>query len=335
MRSQEPWLPLSWSAAREPQLQQPEIQSYALPFSAVRWLAFGRLPQHYTPLCLTQWLSQRRQPYVLRGCHPRLLQALQAPARQSLLSGREALLDLHLPHFERRSLCELARRGHRQGEVHELTLAEVLANPLYEAFLAQVRRPYAATLRGLYRLQLQQSQRFWVLAGSQIQALVALVPTGPGSWHTELLLRQPQAPVGVMEALLQAVFQQLQAEGERYWSLGEVPFFPTSPPLGLQACSLNRIGQRISFAYQAQGLYHFKHKFRPLWRPVYLYASPRLAWSTLAALCWQSRCQQLVWKQACRLAWPPGDALAAAESGKKQPLAGDRDKSKQCRSFHV
>ena len=42
--------------------------------------------------------------------------------------------------------------------------------------------------------------------------------------QTELILRRKHAPVGVMEALIYSIFNNLKKEGYEYWSLGGVPF---------------------------------------------------------------------------------------------------------------
>ncbi len=66
----------------------------------------------------------------------------------------------------------------------------------------------------------------------------------PGYWHTELLLRRRDAPIGVMDVY--------------------------------------------------QGLYRFKQKFEPEWRPIYLCGWPDLPWRVLPDLSWASRHLHLV-----------------------------------------
>ncbi|MGV3527065.1 MAG: phosphatidylglycerol lysyltransferase domain-containing protein [Candidatus Sericytochromatia bacterium] len=292
----EPWLPLSWRQVSERDSLQ--VETIALPGSRARWLAFGDVPAHYGPLLLAADLQAQTQgrPFVLRGCHPLLLRYL--PPGEALLSGREALLDLQGPHTARKSLRELARRGRRHGQIKAYTPGQERAR--IGAFLERVRHTYRAPLAWLYRTGLPESERLWVLEApdGRIWGLISVIRSGPTSWHTELLARDPEAPVGVMEALITGIFEALRDEGQRYWSLGEVPFYPLVPPSDLKTQALTQVGQGIDFAYSAAGLYRFKQKFQPLWRPVALYGTPGLPWHVLAGMFWRCNCHQLVWKQA-------------------------------------
>ena len=290
----EPGLPLSWSQSR--QITAPHFQTVNLWPARSQWLAFADLPAGGS---LSQTVSEiqahfRQQNLVIRGCHPRFIAAMNTryASGEILLTGREALLDLSLPHLHKRSLKELARRGRRHGQI---LLLEQHDRPDIQAVLERVRAGYTTPLSYLYRTHLPDSERFWVLQGErQIWGLISAIPTGNGCWHTELLIRDPEAPVGVMEALVWHVFHELQAAGERYWSLGEVPFASPVPPQGLKAQLIQQVGQGIDFAYSAQGLYQFKQKFRPLWRPVYLGGWPHLSWLSLSSMFWRSRCSQMV-----------------------------------------
>lgn len=293
----EPWLPLSWDTQKS--LQVPRVQRVRLGLSRQHWLSTATLPAHWGPAELAHWLQP---PFVLRGCHPRLLQHLQPDlGGETLLHGREALLDLHLPHLARPALRQLIRRGLRHGQVHALGLRPLQQHPDTDRFFAQVQQRQGVTLQYLYRSDLPQSQRFWIFeAGLQILGLISLTASGAGAWHMELLLRDKRAPVGVMEALIAQVFATLQAERQRYLSLGEVPFFPTVPARHWQTRCFNGVGRSMAFAYDSEGLYRFKQKFRPLWRPVLLYGAPNLRALHLLELFWHSRSARLLWQQRSR-----------------------------------
>lgn len=301
LRFTEPSLPLSWSQSHR--IESSHFQTVNLWPARSEWLAFadfpagGSLEQHIAEV----QTRYRHQQIVIRGCHPRFIDAMKSAFQggESLITGREALLDLSLPHLQKRSLKELARRGRRHGQVMALHQYD---RPDIQDILKRVRSGYTTPLSYLYRTQLPDSERFWVLQGEQqIWGLLSAIPTGPGTWHTELLMRDPQAPVGIMEALVWHVFHELKTDGQRYWSLGEVPFANPIPPQSLKAQLIQQAGQGIDFAYSARGLYHFKQKFSPLWRPVYLCGWPHLSWLSLSTMFWRSRCSQMIlgsiWKE--------------------------------------
>jgi hypothetical protein len=183
----------------------------------------------------------------------------------------EAVLDLHQNLLAKPSLRELVRRGLRWGQVQPMAvLADTPPPPAFAQLWAHSRQGHLPSLRGMYRTDWGDAQRAFVFlnpAGDWL-ACVTLTPCAPLGWHTELLLRRTDAPIGVLEATLAAAHQALQAEGARFLSLGEVPFVGTGG--GFWAQAARWVGNRLRFAYNAQGLYAFKHKFRPHWQPLYL-----------------------------------------------------------------
>ncbi len=133
----------------------------------------------------------------------------------------------------------------------------------------------------------------------------------PGYWHSELLLRRGDAPPGVMDALILDVKARLLAEGERWLSLDAVPFVTTKAAVDAHPCrrpwsaacrgrAITRFGRLLRFGYDYQGLYRFKNKYTPDWRPLYLCGWPELPWRTLPDLSWASRHLHLMGYAALR-----------------------------------
>lgn len=307
----QPFLPLSWR--QQAQVLRPDFRVLSLSLGSLRaptaWVTFADIP---AGLCLPKTAAllqaylqaQNLERWVIRGVHPRFFEALPVEAA---LTGREALLDLHNPyHVHRPAIRALARRGLRHGQIIAVDLhrPEDLSPFLqgaYRRLKQRVTARYEVPLIHMYRRQVLQSDRLWVFqdhSQGQLLGAISVIASGPGAWHTEVLMRDPEAPVGIMEALVQRVFEDLRQEHQRYWSLGEVPFYPTAPPQGLKARAIVTTGQHIEFAYRARGLFHFKEKFQPLWRPVYLCGSPRLYWSDMACMFWNTQASRLVWQKA-------------------------------------
>ena len=92
--------------------------------------------------------------------------------------------------------------------------------------------------------------------------------------HTELLLRRVETPVGVMEALIEHTFSYAKYHGFSELSLGEVPFIRTAAKNSdLHSTILEDMGRLFNFAYNFEGLYNFKNKFRPEWKDLYICAN--------------------------------------------------------------
>lgn len=273
-----------------------------LPNAKRLWLPFADLPPHVSSSVqdLVHSLSQLApEGFVLRGCPPALIRALkQKQSGQSLCSGREALLDLQGDHFERKKIRALIRRGNRHGRVIEISPFSSSAQTQTRRLCERVFARYPIQLRHLYRHSGKAPLRLmgFESEAGQLLGLVSLSRSGQQTWHTEQMLRRPDAPVGMMAALLEAVFLRLQAEGYAYWSLGEVPFYPLLPPQNLKESLLQQAGRSLDPVYSAEGLFKFKAKFRPWWRPVYLYGSPDLSWAVLWDLFRASRCSDLAWR---------------------------------------
>jgi phosphatidylglycerol lysyltransferase len=109
--------------------------------------------------------------------------------------------------------------------------------------------------------------------------LASPVPTRRG-WLVEQIIRQPQAPNGTSELLIDTAVRTLAGEGSTYLTLGLVPLAsmtaqPTRQPLWLRwTLRLVRAhGQRF---YNFAGLEYFKSKFQPhYWSPVYAISNER------------------------------------------------------------
>jgi lysylphosphatidylglycerol synthetase-like protein (DUF2156 family) len=109
-----------------------------------------------------------------------------------------------------------------------------------------------------------------------------------------MILRNKKAQAGVMESLFVSVMNVLRDEGFKHFSLGEVPFVSpegmkdgclgVSLKQSLQESFLFKAGHILRFAYNYKGLFDFKNKFDPEWKPVYICATPKLPFFSLIDL---------------------------------------------------
>jgi phosphatidylglycerol lysyltransferase len=123
-----------------------------------------------------------------------------------------------------------------------------------------------------------EERRYFVAeqAGRAVAFLAAVPVYGRGGWLLEDLLRDPLAPNGTAELVVDFAMRALAAEGSRYVTLGLAPLAGASGWL--------RVAREWTRAlYDFEGVRAFKAKLRPhAWEPIYL-AYPEGA-STNAAL---------------------------------------------------
>jgi len=167
----------------------------------------------------------------------------------------------------RRSLREQLRRARAKGvEVRRIDAA-IMASPRADAlvarWLAGRRRAPMGFLAQLDPLRYAGERLYFAVErGEQLVSLLVASPIhATRGWLVEHLLRDPAAPNGAAELLLDACFRHAAARRDGEISLGHVPLVgPVSRPL--------RLGRVL---YNFDGLRAFKAKLRPhRWEPLYL-----------------------------------------------------------------
>lgn len=299
-------LPLSWARTT---IAEPLFDQVKLPFTAPKWIPTAEIPHDITfDELYREHLSQLPQGFVLQSCNLALRDYLITQGCQSAPMGAEAILDL--PWRGKKSVRELARRGRRHGTIREVGL-----NRLHQFKLTQLVKEspsrQGVQLRHTERVAFDESTRCVVFETPEGKWLgaVTLSTVNPTYVHTELLLRHPDAPTGIMEALITAIAQKLTEEGVQHFSLGNVTPIPTeefdellsphrvSNDLWHLSCLAFWMGRKLNFAFNADGLWRFKNKFSPRWEPLYLCASPKLSLATVTGLFYMMGYVELVWNQ--------------------------------------
>ncbi|NJN15398.1 MAG: DUF2156 domain-containing protein [Oscillochloris sp.] len=287
-----PALPLSWGRTTA---AQPTAHHIPLPLSGLQWITQANLPQHYDfKRFYHEYLRPLRGGFVIRGCNPAQAHFLAAQGVRVARIGCEALVDLHGPGMQRHAVQKMVRQAARQGHVHELPWSSEAAVALQE--LVQ-RSRYGARpqLRHLFRTAFTPDTRLFVFDGTNGARHGALLISQPQPQLavTELMLRVPSAPGGVMESLFRSVATRLRSEGVRTLSLNEVPFQLEAADIGGWERLIQAGAMMLHGAYNAAGLQHFKAKFAPQWRPAYLCAAPQISLQLLIDLFVASGCLRL------------------------------------------
>jgi lysylphosphatidylglycerol synthetase-like protein (DUF2156 family) len=286
-------LPLSWARTTT---AEPEFNVVKLPFTSPDWIPMAEIPHHTSfDQVYREYLSRLPQGFVLQSCGLPLRDYLIQQGCQVAAMGAEAVLDL--PWRGKRSVRELARRGRRHGSIRELELSPGHHHKLAQ-LISEASSRQGTQLHHTERPAFDASTRCFIFETAEKKWLgaITLSTTAPNYIHTELLLRHREAPLGIMEALITAIAQQLALEGVGHLSLGNVTPLPAAESATIFAAHRHpnelwmrsqlsfRLGRVLNFAYNAEGLWRFKNKFAPRWQPLYLCASPCLSWATVAGL---------------------------------------------------
>jgi phosphatidylglycerol lysyltransferase len=192
-----------------------------------------------------------------------------------------------------RNLRDQLRRARGKGvSVRQVRAPEITGGPLRAAIEGLMTRWLAARplapmgfLVDVQPFALADERRFFVAEreGRVVGFLAAVPVYTRGGWLLEDLLRDPTAPNGTTELLVDAAMTALAAEGSSYVTLGLAPLSgPVSGWLGLAR-------DRLAALYDFRGIHSFRAKLRPQrWDPIYLaYADtgrPAAIASTIAIL---------------------------------------------------
>ncbi|MDF3065914.1 MAG: hypothetical protein K0R38_1515 [Polyangiaceae bacterium] len=192
----------------------------------------------------------------------------------------------------RASLREQLRRARAKGvQVRAVSPHELSAGTTREGIERVAARWLKA--RGmapmdfLVRLELfsfpDERRCFVAERGGRVVAVAGVVPVpAREGWFVEDLLRDPEAPNGTMELLIDLVMRWANEAGSRWLTLGLSPLAGEVPPL----LRVARKGGRA--LYDFQGLRNYKAKLEPQhWMPLFLsYPRGQRAWRSLLDALW-------------------------------------------------
>ena len=181
-----------------------------------------------------------------------------------------------------RSLREQLRRARAKGVVVRQLVPQELELP--EAPLrAQIERLFAAWLGSRHMAPLgflvqlhvfthvAERRCFVALQDERLVGFLGMIPVyGRDGWFIEDFLREPSAPNGTSELMIDGAMQAAREEGAGFVTLGLSPLAGAVEPV------LRWVGRLGSTLYDFEGLRAFKAKLKPeRWDPVYLAYGPR------------------------------------------------------------
>ena len=179
----------------------------------------------------------------------------------------------------RKSLREQLRRARAKGvKIRELAAAELASGPTREAIAGIAQRWLdgrdMAPMEFLVRMEpftVPSDRRCFVAErDGAIVGFAAVIPVpARGGWFIEDLVREPDAPNGTIESLVDAVMRWAAEAGCEWLTLGLAPL------AGDVSGLLRFARRRTSFFYDFEGLHAFKAKLGPNdWAPIHLSFPP-------------------------------------------------------------
>jgi phosphatidylglycerol lysyltransferase len=126
--------------------------------------------------------------------------------------------------------------------------------------------------------------------------VTAFIVCNPGlagdMWAVEVYRRRHDAIRGVVPSLMMHAMRTMQAEGVNYFSLSLAPFVRCTPVVGdspMFRKVVNFWWRFLNPIYDVHGMFHFKSRFRPDYREMFVAANPPLSVRSLASLAitWQ------------------------------------------------
>jgi hypothetical protein len=280
-------LPLSWARAH---VTRPDYRDVTLPFSRIRWITFADIPHDYSLEVIYKDLKlSYPEGFVIRGCSIPMAEYFASGIGQTVKTGAEAVLDLQGTHLEHPSVAGPAGRALKRGSVVEVEMDEASRKKL-ELFRKETRHAGKPQLQYVFRAKPSSACRCFVFKSDSGEWLAVMTLSGRGTMevHTEVMLKRHDASADIMEGLIAGIYKILRAEGIREWSLGEVPFAMLMQSSEELLAPLERLMVSMTslwkHAYDFEGLYRFKNKFKPEWRPVMLCSNSELSPLMLAEL---------------------------------------------------
>ena len=261
-----------------------------------KWLTFARLPYGYDlTKFLKEYLNTSNEGILIDGCIKGVAYELSDNGYEIFKTGQEAIFDLEYDHFKKKSLKELIRRGNRGKQIEEIPFSIEMRDRLRK-FRYECAHGKEPQLKYLFNDEFEHFNRLFVIKDDSDfwYGAFMLSHKEKNYAQTELILRRKHAPVGVMEALIYSIFNNLKMEDYEYWSLGGVPFTVYEDTLFTKEGLINFIGRKLRFAYNYKGLFFFKNKFNPVWIDYYFCVKPKLTVSILLKVLFRTNLHKLI-----------------------------------------
>jgi phosphatidylglycerol lysyltransferase len=211
--------------------------------------------------------------------------------------GEDPLVDLKTTAWKGKAF-EWLRRQENYCRRQDVEIEEVVADPANPDYcerispaLREVSQSHLEATRHGRELRTFVSQfdplllgrrRLWIARRQgRYEAFIVCNPSiGGAEWSVETYRRRDDATRGIVPALMMAAMRQMQQEGVSSVSLCLIPCLrcdePTPDDSPMVRRGLSFWWRCGNWLFDMRGIYHYKSRFRPTFRPLYIAASPRI-----------------------------------------------------------
>jgi len=271
-------LPLSWTT----DIGLDEVSAIKISRNNF-WLNGGSVKSIENFLNSIQDFSNKKQ-IIIRGCDKTVTNKLKERGYHQTLFAKEAVIELNdnkmlLSDKLNRRIKSLLNRG----VVKEVSYSNenIL---LFNEFTKNTVHSKEPQLKHLFLDKLSDRTRLFVfeITANNWEGAILISKNSKSKMQGEQFFRKINGMNGIMDTLVFQISDILKKEGYSEFSLGEVPFIAKDKYSNLSKTNfLNFIGSKFKFAYNYEGLFHFKDKFTTRWDDVFICSNQKLKFNDI------------------------------------------------------
>jgi len=140
-------------------------------------------------------------------------------------------------------------------------------------------------------LDMGHKRLFVARRGDTVEAFIVLNPALSGTtWAIEMYRRREDATRGVVPFTMLQAMRRLKEEGAAFCSLSLIPMVRCGQPLKGDSWTARGAfvlwWHCLNWIFDVRGIYHFKSRFRPEYREMYLLSLPKASVASLVGMGW-------------------------------------------------
>lgn len=216
--------------------------------------------------------------------------------------GEEPIVDLAKTTWQGKDF-DWVRRQENFGKRHGLTFEEVNPSPKNKIFcdvigpeleeisvrhIEQTVHGYELQyFEGRFRIPAMGQRRVFIARSEfRIEGFLVCNPAFDGKmWGVDLYRRRIDAPRGTVPYMILQAMRQMKGEGVTHVSLSLAPCLRCEDKYPGDSWLVRRGNvlwfNHLNFLFDMHGIFHFKSRFRPEFRPLFLAASPKATYFSL------------------------------------------------------